>query len=86
MVSLQGLRARAVGVPPMAWVALAGVAGVAVLIWHEWANTRHPDEGWLDPEQPAAQLDATPQSADRPRKRPYPASLAGWSCSKVGDC
>jgi hypothetical protein len=68
-------------------VAAAATLGLALLIWHEWQASKHPDESWLDPEQPAAQYDAPPDQVPlRIRQRRYPACLADWSGSKVGDC
>lgn len=76
--------------PPVAWVGLFAVAGVAILVWHQWANTEQAHEGakWLDPEQPPAQVDAPREQvpSTRARKRDYPPSVMGWSCSPVGDC
>lgn len=87
LLTLRQLRDRAAGCPPGLWLAVLGIGAAAVLMWHEWANTKHPDEAWLDPEQPALMLDApTGASPLRARQRTYPATLSGWSCSKVGDC
>lgn len=73
----------------MLWLGIAIVGGACVLVWHEWANTKHPDQSWLDPEQPPAQVDVDPArvpAAPRPRRRPYPGSLMAWGCSPIGDC
>jgi len=68
-------------------VVVLAFGGLGVLIWHQWANTKHPEDSWLDPEQPAGILDSTPEVAPtRARQRSYPGSVSSWGCSKVGDC
>lgn len=86
MVTLRQLRDRATSCPPGLWLALLGIGAVGVLIWHEWANTSHPDDSWLDPEQPALQITPPMDKPLRAKQRQYPATLADWPCSKVGDC
>lgn len=86
MVTLAQVRDRAAACPPGLWFAVLGIGAVGVLVWHEWANTSDPDDKWLDPEQPALQLSPVLDQPCRAKDRPYPSTLAGWSCSKVGDC
>lgn len=84
-------------VPPHVWLAGAAAAGLAVLVVHHWHRTRDAGESWLDPQQPAVNLDLVRGAALRLvadaapppvplAPRAYPDSLSCWSGSWIGDC
>ena len=72
-----------------AWAGLLGGGALLALMWNEFANT--PDDvSWTDPSQPppmlALDLGAVGARPCRPYCRTYPASLAAWDGTVVGDC
>lgn len=79
------LKERLTAIPPWAWVVGFAAAGVILLTVNHWAVTSPEGARWLDPEQPALQIDVTPVAVPQ-RTRPYPGSVSDWSCSRVGDC
>jgi hypothetical protein len=75
-------------IPAVAWFGAAVVVGLAALVWHDWQAGAGDEESWLDPEQPALQLDSPSAHLPsiRPRSHCYPASLSGWPGTRIGDC
>lgn len=79
-------------VPPVGWIALAAVAGVAFLSWHHFASSTDIDDtSWTDPQQPPLNVPIPTGAARRPgehapafRSRNYPPSLLASPTSIVG--
>jgi hypothetical protein len=79
---------RVRAVPAGGWLAGAVLVGLVVLVWHDWQSTAGDEDSWLDPGQPALQLDAPSAHIPsiRPRQRCYPDTVASWGDSTIGDC
>lgn len=85
-------------VSPWAWLAVAGVAGLGVLVWHQYAQDDTDTDWTMAKEVPVpvmAGLAVTPapHSRGRPmscgdpfRGRSYPATLTAADGSVIGEC
>ena len=82
------IRSRARAVPAWGWWAVLAFVGLGVLVWHDWYTHSPDEESWLDPQQPALQLDSPSASIPsvRPKARPYPPCMAKWPGTAIGDC
>lgn len=75
-------------VGPVAWLGLVLVVGLGVLTWHGWSQQTHPDESWLDADQPPLQVEAVPAGISQARARQvlyHAPTLRAWEHTWVGD-
>lgn len=89
--------ARLRAVPPVAWVVLTAVVGLAVLAWHQYAQDDQ-DTDWTSAKEspapimaplaisPGAHGSGSPMSCNGGfRSRSWPSSLADADCSIIGE-